>query len=215
MLLVLNQIWAKAVPLSCPARGVLKNISLYSSTSDLRNFVCVASTVVKLFITLIHAELVSVRARHRNHTTRMSSLCESRNIFALGIIRSEWVVKDLDLILRHKWLEHEARLRSGGKLLSQLKLLDPCNFFFGLKCGAGLLVFVQIHYENHVPAKLALATVLRIVLRNWLVMVEFLQDQVLNFFLRSLILSNYLRILLLRVSGLDLSLVSYWLLTLQ
>lgn len=91
--LVLPGFGSLTVPLPDSSCRVLKNISLRFPTSTLRYyFISVASAVIKLFVTQVHTEIIYMRPGHWHYTARMSSLCESWNVFTLCIVGTEWVV---------------------------------------------------------------------------------------------------------------------------
>lgn len=214
LLLVLKVVGSLTVPLSCSTCRVLEYVSLTCHSSTLRlKLIRMTSTMVEFFITLIHGYLNSMWPRHWYHTTWMSCFSESRYVFTFSVIcRSERVIEDLDAILLCERMGHWVRLWSSGECFSNLLLLDPSDFFFRLKRLTILLMCIQINNKNHVPAKLTLTTAFRLFLRN-LVMVKFLQNKFLNFFLRAL--GHHRQILLLRVNGLHQMFLSNWLLAQQ
>ena len=206
--LVLLGFGSLTVPLPGSSCRVLKNISLSLPTSTLRYyFISVASAVIKLFVTQVRTKIIYMRPWHWHYTARMSSLCESWNVFTLCIVGTEWVVQYLNAVFPYQWLNHEVWIWSRGKSVPHLLLLDSSNFFFRLMRGTFLLMCVQIYHENQVATKLTFTAVLNLLFRNWLVMVLLLHSNCFQLLVWSLIAWHYKSISLLSLNWLVLMLL--------
>ena len=206
--LVLIGFGSLAVPLPDSSCRVLKNISLCLPTSTLRYyFISVASAVIKLFFTQVRTKIIYMRPGYWHYTARMSCLCESWNVLTLCIVGTEWVVQYLNAVFPYQWLNHEVWIWSRGKSVPHLLLLDSSNFFFRLMRGTFLLMCVQIYHENQVATKLTFTAVLKLLFRNWLVMVLLLHNNCFQLLVWSLVALHYMSISLLSVNWLVLMLL--------